>query len=166
MSASYLGYRMAQWLSLRLPSGAALTCAEQLADAWWSVSAKDRTAVQANLSLLFGAATPDGAASVREVFRNFSRYVVEFFTAHHAPQPDVRMEGYEHLTATYDQRPLRGGRGRGLIARPVIDHDGGEPLAGHAPHQLPDGPLGVEGWNHDAVASTEAHASPPKCGQD
>lgn len=104
MSANYLGYRMAQWLSLRLPRGAALTCAEQLADAWWSISAKDRTAVQANLSMLLGAAAPEGAASVREVFRNFSRYVVEFFSAHRVPQPDVRMEGYEHLTATYDQR--------------------------------------------------------------
>ena len=43
---------------------------------------------------------------VREVFRNFGRYLVEFFTIHQAQHPEIRMEGYDHLVSA--QRHHRG----------------------------------------------------------
>lgn len=106
MGAEYLRYRLAQWLSERLPSPAAFRCADQLSDAWCRISAKDRAAVQANLFMLLGKPVTEQSRDVYEVFRNFGRYLVEFFTIHCVPRPDVYVEGYEHLQEA--QRVHRG----------------------------------------------------------
>ena len=97
MGAEHLRYRLAQWLSERLPSPDAFRCAEQLSDAWGRISAKDRAAVQANLSIVRGEPITEQSPDVHEVFRNFGRYLVDFFTIHRVPRPDVHVEGYEHL---------------------------------------------------------------------
>ena len=97
MTVNYVGYRLAQWLSLGLPPPVAFRCAEQLADVQWRRANDDRHAVQANLELVLGTSVPEGSPLVREVFRNFGRYLVEFFTIHRVREPEVHVEGYEHL---------------------------------------------------------------------
>ena len=99
MSPKYVGYQLAQWLSTTLPSHSAFRCAESLADCQWRWSAADRRAVQANLACLMRQAPTEQSRSVREVFRNFGRYLVEFFTMHAVAHPEVVVEGGEHLTA-------------------------------------------------------------------
>ena len=107
MSATYLGYRMAQWLSTRVPAPAAFRWAERLADLRWRCAVKDRAAVEANLSAVLGVALSERTWLVREVFRNFGRYLVEFFSIHQMPQPEVRVEGYDSFkTAQEHQRGM------------------------------------------------------------
>ena len=97
MSAQYAGWRLSQWLSHRLPTTVLYQCAERLADYQWRSSAKDRQAVQANLTLALGAPVPEHSPVVREVFRNFARYLVEFFSIHRVQAPSVEVDGYGHL---------------------------------------------------------------------
>ena len=97
MTAAYVGYRIAQWLSQHLPPAAAFGCAERLADLWSQCAVKDRAAVRLNLSMALGDEQPSSSL-VREVFRNFGRYLVEFFTIHQPRQPKVTVEGREHVT--------------------------------------------------------------------
>lgn len=97
MAATYYGYRLAQWLSLRLPARTAFRCAQALADTWCRISTADRVAVQANLSMVVGTPVAGDDPMVREVFRNFGRYVVEFFNSHRADRWQIQARGIEHL---------------------------------------------------------------------
>ena len=97
MIAKYLGYRLAQKLANRLPRLLSYSLAEGVADVRWRTSAADRQAVQHNLSLVLGVSVPERSPFTREVFRNFGRYLVEFFTAHQALAPTVAVDGVEHL---------------------------------------------------------------------
>ena len=106
MIIPYLGYRVGQWLAETLPSGSAFRIAQQLADFHWRSSATDRQAIQGNLSLILGTPIPADSPLVREVFRNFGRYLVEFSSIHRVPHPAVTLEGFEHLTGAV--RPRRG----------------------------------------------------------
>jgi KDO2-lipid IV(A) lauroyltransferase len=91
-----LGAYLTQWLSLWLPAATAFWCAERVADHHWRRSATDRQAVQTNLTILLGgAAVRDGM--VREVFRNFARYLVEFLSMHRHLTPRLEVDGEEHL---------------------------------------------------------------------
>lgn len=96
MSAKRAGYGLTAWLSRRLPRETALGMARRCADAQFAVSTSDRQAVTANLRAILGSQAAD-AARAREVFRNFGRYLVEFFTMHQAPEPSVDVEGWQHL---------------------------------------------------------------------
>ena len=107
MSAKRAGYHLAQWLSQRLPPAAAFRCAERVTDLWARGAPRECAAIRGNLSLALEAAAPE-AALIREVFRNFGRYLVEFFTIHQTPKPVVSVEGYDHLL---DARR----RGRGAV---------------------------------------------------
>lgn len=107
MSANYVAYRLAQGLSARLPPSLAVQCAVRLADTWSRCAVQERAAIRRNLSTVLGTAAPRSSL-IREVFRNFGRYLVEFFTMHQTPQPDVRVEGYEHVAEARR-------RGRGTI---------------------------------------------------
>ena len=104
MSLGYVRYRTAQRLSERLPLGAALRIAERTADGWWAWSRRDRAAVDRNLSQILGQAAPRTMS--RQVFRNFGRYLVEFFTMHRRAAQAVRVEGRQNLDAA-----RRDGRG-------------------------------------------------------
>lgn len=104
MDGAYLKYRFAQWLSERLHPRRAYQVAEQLADLQWRRSPADRTAVAQNVEVVFGASVPGESPVVREVFRNFGRNVVEFFTVHRVPRPDLAVEGSEHLAAVRRRR--------------------------------------------------------------
>jgi KDO2-lipid IV(A) lauroyltransferase len=106
MRLKYYGYRAAQWLSTRLPPAAAFQWAQRVADAYWqgASAAKDRAIVRQNLSTITGEPVPTDAPMVRDVFRHFARYVVEFFTIHQVPRPEVIVEGKEHLDHVQRQR--------------------------------------------------------------
>jgi len=106
MSVKYLGYRLIERLSGCLPQRFLYRCAEQIADVKWRCSAADLAAVQSNLSLALRMPVSGRSLLARDVFRNFGRYLIEFFSMHRAPQPDVQVEGYEHLAEA--QRPGRG----------------------------------------------------------
>lgn len=108
MRLKYLGYRVAQWLSVHLPSEGAWWVAERLADVRWRTSRSDRVAVCRNLSLMTGEPIGERSPRAREVFRHFGRYLVEFFAIHTVAHPRLQMEGGSHLTGTLS-------RGRGVI---------------------------------------------------
>lgn len=109
MRGMYVAYRLAQGMSNTLPAPCAFELAERLADVRWRGSAADRAAVQANLAWLRGRPVTANDASVREVFRNFGRYLVEFFTMHRRREGAGVVEGREHLDAAM-------AAGRGAIA--------------------------------------------------
>ena len=100
----YVGYRLAQWVSIRMPPRDAFRCAERLADGWQYWSRRDRAAVQTNLSLILGEPVSGHAPVVRETFRHFARYVIEFFASHRVTHPEVRLEGEAHLRQAVAQR--------------------------------------------------------------
>jgi KDO2-lipid IV(A) lauroyltransferase len=99
MSVKSLSYRLARRLCVTLPSRSAFQVAERLADFQWRISVKDRQAVQGNLSLILGRTPPPSSPMVRDVFRNFARSLVEFFSIHRVPHPEVIVEGEERLRA-------------------------------------------------------------------
>ena len=105
MSATYLGYVLAQWLSQRLPAPTAFAIADRLADVQWARSRIDRRAVQVNVAAVLGAPVSECSPLVRETFRNFGRYLVEFFTVHQGERPEVRVEGRDYFAkAQHRQR--------------------------------------------------------------
>ena len=108
MIPPYVGWRVSQWLGERAPLSMLYRFAERMADRQWRTSTKDRHAVQTNLALALGAPVPERSPVVREVFRNFARYLVEFFSLHRVQSSAVTMDGLEHLHEA--QR-----RGRGVI---------------------------------------------------
>ncbi|PIQ84529.1 MAG: hypothetical protein COV75_01795 [Candidatus Omnitrophica bacterium CG11_big_fil_rev_8_21_14_0_20_63_9] len=98
MSVDFARCWIAQALSCALPPRQALGLAEWLSDQQWQHSAVDREAVRWNLSRVCGQELSGDSPRVREVFRNFGRYLYEFFTMHRA-QPALTVEGREHLQA-------------------------------------------------------------------
>ena len=108
MSLRGVGYRLVQWLSVHLPNACAVRGAECVADLWWRCAAGRRAIVHQNLCMVLGTSTAQGSMS-REVFRNFGRYLVEFFAIHTIRHPEVTLDGLQHLE---DARH----RQRGVIA--------------------------------------------------
>ena len=98
MTGAFLQYRIGQWVSDGLPRRRALWLAEHLADRYWRRAGLDRSAVQANLGIILGRSVPDGSPLVREVFRNFARYLVEFFSADRDQRLSVTVEGYDWVS--------------------------------------------------------------------
>ncbi|MBI2885060.1 MAG: lysophospholipid acyltransferase family protein [Candidatus Omnitrophica bacterium] len=90
-------YRLGSGISVALPRRWAYWVGERLGDAQWRWSARDRRAVQTNLSAILERPVSPSDHRVREVFRNFARYLVEFFRAFAAAPPSVIIDGREHL---------------------------------------------------------------------
>ena len=84
MPGAYSLYRIGQWLSGTLSSDHAYWLAERLAEAHCRQSPADCRAVAANLTAITGQSVEPHAPMVSEVFRNFGRYLVEFFNIHRA----------------------------------------------------------------------------------
>ena len=139
MSPKFVGYRLAQWLSTRLPRSAAMTVAERLADVQWRCSAADRAAVRSNLRLVLGTTPPDGAPMVREVFRNFGRYLVDFFLSHRGDSFEIHVDGGDHLA--FAKRP-----GHGVIV--LTAHLGNWELGAVQIRRM-DAPMSVVALPHD-----------------
>jgi KDO2-lipid IV(A) lauroyltransferase len=102
MKGSYPLYRVAQVLSETLPPRAALRLAERLSDVQWRIAPHDRKVVAENLTLITGQTVAPSSPMVREVFRHFGRYLVEFFTSHRSHHR-VAVEGDHHLASARQQ---------------------------------------------------------------
>lgn len=96
-SLAHAGYQLIEWLGPRLRLRTAFRLAEHLADIQWRRSPRVREAVETNLSRLLEIAVPDQVAIGQEVFRNFARYLVEFFAIQRAELPALDIEGRAHL---------------------------------------------------------------------
>ena len=103
-------YRIGQWCATVLPTGAAYWIADRLADAHHLASRRDRRIVRENLRAILGDAPRPLRQATREVFRNFSRYLVDFLRIrrvdHAFIERHVEVAGLEHV-----DRALAGGRG-------------------------------------------------------
>lgn len=78
----YLLYKIGCFLSVALPLKISYAVACAIADMYYRVSRKDRNAILKNLDVILGdeAADPGKAEGIaREVFRNFAKYLVDFF---------------------------------------------------------------------------------------
>ena len=107
---AHAGYRLTEWLSPRLPLHTAFRLAQQAADIQWRRRPGAREAVKTNLSRLLETPAEDQAAAGRDVFRNFARYLVEFFAIRRPEPPALAIEGGAHL-----ERCRAGGRGAILL---------------------------------------------------
>lgn len=106
MGTSPLYYRVIQGACAVLPARWCEAVMVWLADRWMWWARPDRAAVRANLELVLGPGASVSAEMVREVFRNFARYLCEFFSAHHAHQTTVVLQHPERL-----QQAAAAGRG-------------------------------------------------------
>lgn len=74
----YLLYKFGQFCVHRLPINWAYCAAVFISDLQYHFSPRDRMAVRNNLKVILGT-NDDISLQVREVFRNFGRYLLEFF---------------------------------------------------------------------------------------
>ena len=108
-------YRAGRGLVLCLPRTASYRCVTGLADLHYAFSTKDRQAVGRNLAEILGHGHPGIPAASREVFRNFAKYLVDFFRLERFDAAFlaqyVTVQGREYL-----DEALRGGRGVILLS--------------------------------------------------
>ncbi len=107
MTARDLGYHLGYWSTRVLPEGITWRLAELVADVQWRRAVEDRAAVCSNLSLALHRQVDESSWLVRDVFRNFGRYLVEW-TGHRGAHRHVTIEGVEHIIAARSA-------GRGII---------------------------------------------------
>lgn len=74
----FLLYKIGQWIVNHLPLNAAYAFARCLSDLQYLVAFIDRRSVRANMRKIFNKEDVD-ERDVRDVFRNFGRYLVDFF---------------------------------------------------------------------------------------
>ncbi|MBI3614911.1 MAG: lysophospholipid acyltransferase family protein [Candidatus Omnitrophica bacterium] len=120
----YALYWIGSWGTLLLPRSVSYWIACRLADFWCLWCAKDREGVRHNLEQILGTREVS-EAQVREVFRNFGKYLVDFFRFQRLSPEKMRqqvtIEGLDWM-----REVLRSGRGAiGLTA-----HLGNYELAG------------------------------------
>jgi KDO2-lipid IV(A) lauroyltransferase len=121
--ALYLSYLTGFFLCSVLPRRACYAMARRVADVWLCRAPPDEEAVRGNLEAILGRRA--SAEEVRQVFRNFSMYLVDFFRFGRLT-PDrvrrlIRFDGVERM-----EEALR--QGRGAIG--ITAHLGNYELAG------------------------------------
>lgn len=111
----YHWYRVGRWLAVRLPRPVGYGIASALAAVQYRLARADRQAVQRNLDVVLGPSHPRRDAIARAVFRNFAKYLVDFFRFAEIDDAFIRdrvtIVGREHLDAA-----LRQGRGAVLVS--------------------------------------------------
>jgi KDO2-lipid IV(A) lauroyltransferase len=76
----YIFYRIGQWLALSLPLKAGYALAVFFSDVHYVFAEKDRAIVTENLKAIFPGKSDQEIAKIRQqVFRNFAKYLVDFF---------------------------------------------------------------------------------------
>jgi KDO2-lipid IV(A) lauroyltransferase len=118
-------YRIIQIFALLLPVRVSYRVAEHTADVYSFLSTRDRKAVISNLKIVLNRNDGDIEILARDVFRNFAKYMVDFFRF---PKLDrafidkhVKIENIHYVDDTLS-------KGRGMIA--VTAHLGNWELAG------------------------------------
>jgi KDO2-lipid IV(A) lauroyltransferase len=110
----YLLYRIGIFLALAVPLKVSYAMACVFADVFCLCSARDRKAVVHNIRFIAGGPADDKAveAMARDVFRNFAKYLVDFFRFQKIDgeymKKFVRVEGRDNIDAAL-------ARGRGVI---------------------------------------------------
>ncbi len=110
----YILYRIGLFLALVMPKRVSYASACFLADVFYYSSPKDRGVVVSNLKTVFGSSAGDKDinAIAREVFRNFAKYLVDFFRSGKIDKDylerNVKVEGVHNID---DARAM----GKGVI---------------------------------------------------
>ena len=86
-------YRFGSWISRTMPWPARLRVADAAADWQWRRSIEDRQRVRMNLAIMLGHPVPDRSPLVREVYRHFARYLLEFVVADRLMPPRLVLAG-------------------------------------------------------------------------
>jgi len=107
----YWVYKFGQFCVTHFPLALSYKLAEMLSDIHYYFSFRDRRAVKENLRIVTGFSDQRLHVMAREVFRNFGRYLVEFFRMARCLddrfiQDNVRLENVEYIPTA-----LKAGRG-------------------------------------------------------
>lgn len=141
--ALYILYRIGVFLALALPLKFSYFMADLIGGAYCRLSPKDRGAVVANLRVVFGESADEKKLhkTARGVFRNFAKYLVDFFRFTRIDKEyidrSIKMEGLERIDAALE-------RGKGAIL--LSAHIGNWELGGAA--------LSLSGYPVNAVVLT------------
>ncbi len=110
-------YSLGQWLVRVLPARAAVALAVFISDIHYTFARADRAAVRANLTAATGTDVPD--QMVRDVFRNFGRYLMEFLTLTKKVSPEYIRDHVECVHMERLQEALAKGKGGIIISAHV-----------------------------------------------
>ena len=103
----FILYKIAHLLALICPIKLGYWIASQVADLHYRFSEKDRIAVTENLKAILGADDQRIPKCTKEVFRNFARYLVDFFRFDKIDkayiEKYVKIEGIENLDSALSQ---------------------------------------------------------------
>lgn len=131
----YCLYRAGRWLARLLPLSVSYAIAVRLADWHCRRSQTDCQTVQRNLAAILGDQHPDLANATREVFRNFGKYLVDFFRQEVVDQRfiarRVAFTGREHL-----EQARRRGRGAILLSAHLGNYELGAAVAATAGYPM------------------------------
>jgi len=98
----YLLYKIGQALALALPVNITYKFAEFLADLQRVLSIRDRRCVYANLYEILGPGDRQIHAYVKQVYRNFAKYIIDFFRLSKVDArfiaQNVKLENLDYLT--------------------------------------------------------------------
>jgi len=104
-------YSLGRWIGLGCPRSVSGWLADRVADWHWRLSAKDRAAVQANLTQILNRPMTPDAPEVRDVFHHLAWYLLEFVTAPRLAESLDTIPGREAL-----RRSLRPGQGTIILS--------------------------------------------------
>jgi len=122
-------YKIAQFLTHRLPLSVSYALAVFLSDCQYLLSKTDREAVEANLKVVLNTDQVP-PAMVREVFHNFGKYLADFFTMTKRVNGEfiknsVKIEGIDHLNEV-----LHKGKGGIILSAHLGNWEMGAALVG------------------------------------
>ena len=103
----YILYRIGYFLANILPLKLAYSLAKRISDLQYILAAKDREAVEQNLSIITKKDAGDCRKLARKVFRNFGLYLVDFFRMPNLTIEDIRkrveIQGIENIESVLKQ---------------------------------------------------------------
>ncbi len=104
----YYFYKLCEVVFNFLPLAAGYWLAERLADLKYIFSKKDKVIILNNLRLIFGKDNPDLERHVRDVFRYFCKYLVDFIRHEKIDKPyidrNVKLKGIENLNDAFKNK--------------------------------------------------------------
>ncbi len=125
----YILYRIGHFFAILLPKRIAYVIACTIADIYYRISYKDRNIVKKNIRTVLGGSVSENDLNrmAREVFRNFAKYLADFFSFSKIDEGyikrNVKIEGLNNIDAALS-------RGKGAII--LSAHIGNWELGGSA----------------------------------
>src|ERR1700679_3625446 len=112
---NYYLYRIGQFLAKILPYQVSSALVMFLCDMHYSFSKADRQAVENNLKIVYKTDRVP-KSQVRAVFRNFGKYLLEFFTLNWRLQPEFIQSNVHIENIEYLNHVLQKGKGGILVS--------------------------------------------------